>query len=210
MVKIQEKDLVLEVSKRLKTALSKAYPDKRILMTRGKDAYPSLKERTEQANSVTLKDNEAIIYISIHANKAFNRSARGYEIWYLDPGTRRDDLLDPSKYADSADILPILNDMLQEEFTTESIMIGKSILKGLGEVFGSSVPSRGLKAGGWEVVRSSRMPAVLVELGFLSNNEDVKLMSSETGLQKFAEALYKGIVEFIGTFERSGGFTTVQ
>jgi N-acetylmuramoyl-L-alanine amidase len=72
------------------------------------------------------------------------------------------------------------------------------------------MPSRGLKAGGWEVVKGSRMPAVLVELGFLSNGDDVKLMTAEEGLQKYAEALYKGIAEFIGTFERSGGFTIVQ
>ena len=209
LTKVQEKDVVLEVSKRLSAILKSAFPDKRILMTRDKDVYPTLKERTLQANSVPIRDNEAIIYISIHANKAFNKNARGYEVWYLDPDTRRN-LLDPAKYSDSSDILPILNDMLQEEFTTESILIGKSILRTLGEVFGPSVPSRGLKAGGWEVVKGSRMPAVLVELGFLSNGDDVGQMTTEEGLQKYTEALYKGITEFIGTFERSGGFTAVQ
>jgi N-acetylmuramoyl-L-alanine amidase len=100
--------------------------------------------------------------------------------------------------------------MLQEEFTTESILMGKAILKSLGESLGPSVPSRGLKAHDWYVVRNSRMPAVLVELGFVSNKDDVQLMTSENGLQKLTEALYKGIAEFIGAFERSGGFTAVR
>ena len=207
--KAVEKDIVLEVSKRLCDVLKKAWPGKRILMTRDGDTFPSLAERTTIANSVPLRDNEAIIYISIHANKAFNHNTRGYEVWYL-PSDFRRELLDPSKYADSADILPILNDMLQEEFTTESILMGNSILKAFGETLGQSVPNRGLKAQDWYVVRNSRMPAVLVELGFLDNKDDIALMTTENGLQKFTEALYKGIAEFIGVFERSGGFTAVR
>ncbi|MDR0315799.1 MAG: N-acetylmuramoyl-L-alanine amidase [Treponema sp.] len=204
-----EKEIVLEVSKRLKTVLERAYPDKRILMTRNDDTYPSLADRTVLANSVSLMESEAIIYISIHANSSFNARARGYEVWYLDPNHRRD-VLDRSKYAESADVLSILNDMLQEEYTRESIMIAESILKAIGETLGNSVPSRGIKPGGWEVVRNSRMPAVLVELGFVSNSEDVQLMTTEDGLRKFTEALYKGINDFVGVFERSGGFTVAQ
>ena len=204
-----EKNITLDVSKRLKTALSQAYPGKRILMTRDSDTFPRLEERTAIANSVPLRENEAIIYISVHANKAFNRTARGYEVWYLNPDFRRN-VLDNSKFSDSAEILPILNDMLQEEYTTESILIAQSILRSFGEVLGPSVPSRGLKAGEWMVVKNTRMPAVLVELGFLDNRDDVILMTSEDGLKKLTEALYKGIAGFITAFERSGGFTAVR
>jgi len=52
------------------------------------------------------------------------------------------------------------------------------------------------------VVRNSRMPAVLVELGFVSNRQDASLMTSEDGLQKFTSSLYNGITNFIGIFER--------
>jgi N-acetylmuramoyl-L-alanine amidase len=208
--KAVEKGITLDVSQRLKGVLARAYPDKRILMTRDRDTFPSLAERTTIANSVPLKDNEAIVYISIHANKAIrNANTRGYEVWYL-PSDFRRNLLAPAKYPDSADLLPILNDMLQEEFTTESILMGKAILRAFGEILGPSVPSRGLKAKDWYVVRNSRMPAVLVELGFLDNKDDVLLMTSESGLQKLTEALYKGMAEFIGAFERSGGFTAVR
>ena len=207
--KIYEKDVVLAVSKQLSDLLVKAFPGKRILLTRDRDIFPSLGDRTDLANAVPLKDNEAIIFVSVHANASLNKNARGYEVWYLPPDFRRE-LLDPMKYADSADVLPILNDMLQEEYTTESILMGKSILNAFSETLGKAVPNRGLKAQDWYVVRNSRMPAVLVELGFVSNREDVQLMTSENGLQKYAEALYKGVAEFIGVFERSGGFTAVR
>jgi N-acetylmuramoyl-L-alanine amidase len=99
--------------------------------------------------------------------------------------------------------------MLEEEFTTESIILAQSILGSLGQALGASVPSRGLKKEEWFVVRNSRMPAVLVELGFVSNPQDAVLRTSEEGLRKVTDALYKGIIEFVGVFERSGGFTAV-
>jgi N-acetylmuramoyl-L-alanine amidase len=208
-VRVVEKDITLNASKQLKTLLSRAYPDKRVLMTRESDVYYTLEERTSMANSVPLKANEAIIYISIHANYVFNPNTRGYEVWYLSPNYRRT-VLDRSKYPDSNGVIPILNAMLEEEFTTESVMIAQSILKSFEQTLGSSIPSRGLKAEEWFVVRNSRMPAVLVELGFVSNSADARLMTSEEGLQKLTEALYKGITDFVTVFERSGGFTAVQ
>ena len=100
--------------------------------------------------------------------------------------------------------------MLEEEITTESILLANSILKRLGETLGKSMPSRGLKAEEWFVVRNARMPSVLVELGFVSNEADALLMNDEAYLKKLSDALYKGISDFIAFFERSGGFTTIQ
>jgi N-acetylmuramoyl-L-alanine amidase len=206
-VKAVEKDIVLEVSKRLKERLAQIYPQKRLLMTRDRDVFYSLEERVAIANSVPLVENEAIIYISIHANYVFNPAVRGYEVWYLSPDFRRN-VLDKSRYSgDSADILAIRNAMMEEEFTTESVMLAQSLLRSLAQNLGNSVPSRGLKAEEWFVVRNSRMPAVLVELGFVSNPQDALLMTSEDGLRKLTDALYNGIVDFIGVFERTGGFT---
>ncbi|MCL2879311.1 MAG: N-acetylmuramoyl-L-alanine amidase, partial [Treponema sp.] len=122
----------------------------------------------------------------------------------------RRNVLGSEKLDDLDNILPILNDLLQEEYTTESILIGQSILRSLGETLGPSVPSRGLKAGEWMVVKNARMPAVLVELGFLDNRDDVLLMTTEDGLRKLTDALYKGISAFVTAFERSGGFTAVR
>ena len=198
---IYEKDIVLRVGLALRDQLIQTYPDKRIIMTRDTDIYRSLEQRSDMANAVTVRDNEAIIFISIHSNWGANPNARGYEVWHITSGYRRS-LLDTSRHNYSSDISAILNAMLEEEYTTESILLADSLLVGLGQTFGNSLPSRGRKANDWFVVRNSRMPAVLVELGFVSNRQDADLMTSEDGLQKFTRSLYNGITNFIGIFER--------
>jgi N-acetylmuramoyl-L-alanine amidase len=200
-----EKDITLTVSKSLAALLRSAYPEKQVLLTRTGDTYPTLEERVNIANTVALKDNEAIIYISIHANASLSAGARGYEVWYLPPETRRE-LIDREKYAESVDVIPILNAMLEEEFTSESTRIGRFILNRFQESLGSRIPSRGLKAENWYVVRNARMPAVLVELGFVSNIDDAKLMADTSYLKLYSEALYKGIADFVVEFEQSGGY----
>ncbi|MDR2618588.1 MAG: N-acetylmuramoyl-L-alanine amidase [Treponema sp.] len=204
-----EKDITLKVSGLLHSRLAAAFPDKRVLMTREGDTYPTLEDRVALANAVPLRDNEAVIYISIHANASFNKHARGYEVWYLSPGYRRE-VIDPARYADSREVIPILNSMMEEEFTTESILMAQSILESFREVLGSTMPSRGLKEEEWFVVRNARMPSVLVELGFVTNEADARLMNDNGYLKNLSDALYKGITDFIALFERSGGFTAVQ
>jgi len=198
---IYEKDIVLKVGLALRSQLIQTYPGKRILMTRDTDVYRTLEQRSDMANAVDVKDNEAVIFISIHANWGANQNARGYEVWHITSGYRRS-LLDSSRHSYSSDISAILNAMLEEEYTTESILLADSLLVGLGQTFGDSLPSRGRKANDWFVVRNSRMPAVLVELGFVSNRQDAVLMTGEEGLQKFTRSLYNGITNFIGIFER--------
>ncbi|MDR0444510.1 MAG: N-acetylmuramoyl-L-alanine amidase [Treponema sp.] len=200
-MQVAEKDIVLKVAKNLKSLLSAAYPDKRILMTRETDVFISLEQRADMANAVTIKDNEAVIFISIHANWAGNPNARGYEVWHINSNYRRT-LLDPSKYDYSEDIMMILNAMEEESTLTESIILADSLLQGLGQALGKSVPSRGRKANDWFVVKNSRMPAVLVELGFVSNPQDAVIMTGGEGLQKLTESLYKGIESYINIFER--------
>jgi N-acetylmuramoyl-L-alanine amidase len=119
-------------------------------------------------------------------------------------------VIDREKYADSAEVIPILNAMLEEEFTTESIMIAQSILRRIDESLGSLIPSRGIKAEEWFVVRNVRMPSVLVELGFVSNEADALLMTDDAYLRNLAESLYKGIADFVTAFEGTGGFTVIQ
>ncbi|MDR2942521.1 MAG: N-acetylmuramoyl-L-alanine amidase [Treponema sp.] len=199
-VQVSEKDIVLKSGQLLRDMLNQTYPDKKVLMTRDTDIYLTLDQRAEIANAVSVKDNEAVIFISIHANWSANANARGYEVWHITSNYRRS-LLDTSKHNYSPDISVILNAMMEEEFTTESIILANSILSGLGKELGGSVPSRGRKANDWFVVRNSRMPAVLVELGFVSNKNDALLMTDDEGLQKLTGALYNGIKNFIGIFE---------
>ena len=214
VLKSVEKDITLKVSRQLHALLLSAFPDKKLLLTRTGDTNPSKDARVNLANSVPLAPNEAAIYISVHANSSFTRSARGFEVWYLNPSYRRE-VIDKSQYTESPielrqEVLPILNSMMEEELTTESILLANYILKRMGEAVGDKLPSRGLKAEEWFVVRNARMPSVLVELGFVSNESDALLMSDDAYLKRLSEALYKGIADFVSFFEKSGGFTTLQ
>jgi N-acetylmuramoyl-L-alanine amidase len=206
-VEIREKDIVLEVAKDVYARLSAKYPDKKILLTRSGDTYPSLEDRVEMANSVKLGAHEAILYLSIHANSAFNKSSDGFEVWYLTPDYRRTVI---DKTEESKEILPILNSMMEEEFTTESILIAKSIGDGLDLQIGKQSPNRGIKEEEWFVVRNARMPSVLVELGFVSNPSEAKLLADSDYLQKCAAGIYNGLSGFILQFEGSRGFTSAQ
>jgi N-acetylmuramoyl-L-alanine amidase len=208
-VKLVEKDIVLKVSKDLNSRLRSAFPDKQIIMTRSGDTFPSLEDRVVNAHSVELKENEAIVFVSVHANASFNKEARGYEVWYLSPEYRRT-VIDKENFDGSSEVLDILNSMMEEEFTTESIMIAQSIMNRFDQYIGAYGPSRGIKAEEWFVVRNARMPSVLAELGFVSNIDDAKLLMDTNYLQKLSDALYNGIVDFVSKFEQSGGFTQIN
>lgn len=207
-VTVQEKDVVLTVAKDLYARLRKQWPEKQILLTRSDDRYISLENRVEIANSVKLGEHEAILYVSIHANAAFNTRSSGFEVWYLSPDYRRT-VIDKSG-AESDEILPILNSMMEEEFTTESILIAKSISDGLEAQIGKDSPNRGLKEEAWFVVRNAKMPSVLVELGFVTNKKEAAFLADPWYLKKCASGIYNGLVSFVTHFEQSRGFTATQ
>jgi N-acetylmuramoyl-L-alanine amidase len=209
LTKLMEKNITLKVSRQIHAQLTAAYPDKRILITREGDTNPTKDARVAMANSAPLAANEVAIYISVHVNSSLNRTARGYEVWYLSPNYRRE-LIDRSRYEDSKEVVNIFNDMLEEEVTTESIMISNFILKRLDENVGNALPSRGLKTGDYFVIKNAKCPSVLVEMGFLSNETDAMQMNDDRHLMKVSDALYKGISDFVSFFERSGGFTALR
>jgi N-acetylmuramoyl-L-alanine amidase len=204
-VRVVEKDVSFTVSKRIFEKLRTKYPDRTIMLSRTGDTYPTLEERVDKANSIDLGPREAIIYISIHANASFNKNASGFEVWYLNPDYRRP-VVDPKKNPGvDPTVLPILNVMMEEEFTTESILLAQRISSKLGDSVGSVSKNRGVKAEEWFVVRNAKMPSVLVEVGFVTDAEEAALLSNPAHLSKIADAVYNGVVDFIDHFENRGG-----
>ena len=208
-VTIREKDITLKVCKMLYERLKIAYPDKKIIMTRDTDKFLSLVERTDIANAVQVDSDEATLYISVHVNSSLNKNASGYEVWYLSPGYRRT-VIDESVAEGDETLLPILNSMLEEEYTKESIMIAEFIMDGMQAQIGTQSKARGIKEEEWFVVKNSNMPAVLIELGFLSNYNEAVLLNSDKYLKKATLGIYNGIAAFITHFERSRGFTSTK
>ena len=146
--------------------------------------------------------------MSVHVNSNFDESASGYEVWYLSPGYRRQ-VID-SKTTDDKSLSTILNSMMEEEYTTESILIAKFILEGIGAQVGNLSKARGIKAEEWFVVRNTKMPSVLIETGFLSNKKEAALLLDDKYLQKLSFGIYNGLQAFVTHFERSRGFTGIK
>ncbi len=209
-VTLQEKDIALYVAKELHAQLSRMYPDKKVLLTRDDDTFLKLEERTDLANEVKLGEHEAILNISIHVNSALNKSATGFEVWYLSPGYRRTLIDEEDAKNVEGEVASIINLMLEEEFTTESILIARYIHDGMDAQIGHLSPSRGLKEEEWFVVRNAKMPSVLVELGFISNTGEATLLNDEGYLNKLVLGIYNGTTAFVTHFEESRGFTGAQ
>lgn len=200
---VYEKNIALNVSLDLYNRLRKTYPEKKILMTRSGDYYPTLPERVKKANSIKVKDNESVLYISIHANGSLNNRAQGFEVWYLPPEYRRKVI---EKTDETKEIHTILNSMLEEEYTMESILMSKYVLEGLDKQIGNVSRNRGIKEEEYVVVKGVNMPSILIELGFVTNKEEAKRLCNPAYLNKCTTGIYNGLVDFIYQFESSKGF----
>jgi len=200
---VYEKNIALTVSLDLYNRLRKTYPDKKIMLTRNGDYYPTLPERVKKANSIKVKDNESVLYISIHANASLNNRAQGFEVWYLPPEYRRNVI---EKTDETKEIHTILNSMLEEEYTMESILMSKYVLEGLDKQIGYVSRNRGIKEEEYIVVKGVNMPSILVELGFVTNKEEAKRLCDPSYLNKCTTGIYNGLTSFIYQFESSKGF----
>ncbi len=203
---LEEKNLVLKIGLDVYHELQRKYPHKKIVITRKTDVYLSLEQRTQIANSIHLKPNEAKIFISIHANASFDHQAHGFEVWYLPPSYKRTVVNPKTIGTDSKALLPILNNMREQEYETESIMLGKDVLSGIHGAVGSAEVDRGLKSNDWFVVRNSKMPAVLIETGFVSNAAEAARLRTAAYQQKLANGIVAGISKFVTFFDSKSGF----
>lgn len=200
-IPLAEKDIALEISLRLAEELKKHYPDKKILLTRSRDVYPTLEERVALANGVELGAREGMIYISIHVNASLSTRAEGYEVWYL-PRDYRRHLLDKQKSGSSSeDINTIVNTLWEEEFTHESVRLADMILNSFEQLLGSDIPNRGRREESWFVVRNAKMASVLVEVGFLTNRYEASRLRRPEYLSRISRGIYNGIRDFVNYFE---------
>jgi N-acetylmuramoyl-L-alanine amidase len=203
-VALKEKDVTLAVATRLADELKATFTDRQVLLSRSDDTFVSLEDRSAVANALLDKIPDTVLYVSIHANSSPNKKASGYEVWYLPPEYPRT-LLDAKTVGkDNLDILPILNSMFEEEISLETTLLAQEIRAGLTSRLGDKTVDRGLFQNEWAVLRNSRMPAVLVEVGFVSNPEEAARLSDEAYLHEVAAGLYSGILSFISRFEREG------
>jgi len=203
-VTLKEKDVNLSVGTELARLIRAGFPDKEVVLTRTDDTFVSLEDRVVIANSLLEKTTDTILYVSIHTNTSpFNRASSGFEVWCLPPSYERTLVDEKSAGRENLDILPILNSMREEDVSLESTVLAQNILSGLQSQLGDRSGNRGLRQNDWYVVRNARMPAVLVEVGFLSNAEEAGRLADSSYLNDVAQGMYSGVKAFIQGFERS-------
>ena len=198
---IKEKDINLNIAKALEKLIAQRM-GARVILTRRDDKFVPLDERTAIAN-----ENNGDMFISIHANASYRKGADGVETYFLSINASDDDAKRVAAFentissvgrettnADSDDLKMILMDMVQTEFLNESSHLAEAIQENLCNIL--KVGNRGIKQAPFIVLAGTAMPAVLVEVGFISNaNEEKRLAQKETQ-EVIAEAIFKGIAGF--------------
>jgi len=202
-VYVKEKNIVLDVSLRLAEMLRNKYPEKKIMLTREDDSFPSLEDRVVMANNIEVGPKEGIIFIAVHVNAALNPYAEGYEVWHLPENYRRQ-VISSSEYDGEESVLPVVNSILEEQYSMDSVRLAQNILDNMEIELTDSVPNRGLREESWYVVRNAKMAAVLVELGYITNKNEALRMMQTNYLKKLTNGLYNGVNDFIDYFEEKG------
>lgn len=189
---ILEKEINLDIAQRLATLLRLERPDLSVLLTRENDRYLSLDERSAFAYQQPLNGGGAL-FVSIHVNSAANSSARGFEVL-----TKRQDkqivLLDAKTPKENIALFAshppaTLNRLLNNR----NLIVASTFAQALGERLVTTA-NRGVKEQDLWVLNQCRMPAVLVEVGFLTNEAEARRLMSSEYRQLLANALCDAII----------------
>jgi N-acetylmuramoyl-L-alanine amidase len=199
---IKEKDINLEIAKKLKKLISEK-TNTVVLLTRADDTFIPLDQRTAIANK-----NGADLFISIHANASYRKGASGVETYFLSFEAQDEDAKRAADFENAVvsignkkqddknidDLTTILLDMAQTEFLNESSHLAEIIQENLSRILKGE--NRGIKQAPFIVLAGAAMPAVLVEIGFISNAKDEKRLTSQQIQEAIAGAIFKSIVKF--------------
>lgn len=202
-----EKAVVLQISRELASILG-SDPRFEVRLTRDADRLVPLKERTRLANHWRdeLGDHHGALFLSIHLNAHAERSVRGLETYFLSEALTEDarrvaafenssQRFEEQAHADDA-LGFILNDLRQNHYLRESSLGAALFQRQLVRTYRG--PDRGVKQARFVVLDGAFMPAILVELGFLSNPEDEALLTSGAQQRRLAEGLADAVRDFFG------------
>ena len=201
---LQEKDVTLDLARRLKRELDRGSTD--VVLTRDDDRLVGLDERSAIANH-----NRADLFLSIHLNASVRRNAAGAETYYLatnatddeartlaalenDAAGARADATANGKAAASAIDL-VLWDLAQNQFLAESSQLAESVQRRLNQLAGTR--DRGVRQAPFRVLMGATMPAILVEVGFISSPDEEQKLRGGDYRDQIARALGSAITEYL-------------
>ena len=197
---LEEKDLVLDVSKRLGKLLATRLGAV-VVYTRGDDTFIPLENRTALAN-----EEAADLFVSVHANSSRDPDARGVETYYLNFTSSPEALeVAARENAVSDKSIHELQDLVKtialkekiDESREFAMDVEKSLHSGLAAK-NSGLRDRGVKKAPFIVLIGANMPSILAEISFLSNPGDEHRLETSAYRQRIAESLYRGIAKYVG------------
>lgn len=216
--RVNEKTINLAVALKVGELIKKGHPDVRVLYTRSTDKYIPLIDRANFANR-----NKADLFISIHANAVkrgssvqgtetftlgLDRTAENMEVVKRENAVilLEDNYLEKYEGFDpnSAESY-IIFEFIQNKHMEQSVGFASSIQKGFKS---KRRIDRGVKQGGLLVLKQTSMPGVLVELGFMSNREEERYMSSASGQNELAGCIYDAFTNYKNSIDRKQGRST--
>ncbi len=201
-----EKDVALSVGLRVGRRLAER--GFQVVYTRGADEFVSLADRTRIANRA-----RGDLLLSIHVNSARSRKAEGPETYFLSVEASDDEAMQvamtenrvfrqEAATPDSGDIVgAILGDLIRTEYLRGSSEVARSIQRNLALV----APGRGVKQAPFVVLMGVNMPAVLVELGFLSHPDEEARLGQRGHQRAIADAIASAVVQYRDPREERDG-----
>jgi N-acetylmuramoyl-L-alanine amidase len=200
---LQEKELVLDVTRRVAKLVEASLPGLKVLLSRKGDYFVPLRERTSFANR-----ERADLFVSIHANAHREAASEGVETYFLsseatDNAARQVaaaensvvQLEKPVFKGSRADaVKAILWDLAQSEFQQESSRLAEVVQDSMTESL--RIPNRGVKQAGFYVLGGAAMPAVLIEIGFVTNPKEERRLKDTKYRDEIARAIAAGIGDY--------------
>jgi N-acetylmuramoyl-L-alanine amidase len=194
---LAEKDVALDVGRRLRARVLSDLPDAQVIMTRDTDRAVSLSERTAIANH-----NRADLFVSIHANASRRGGARGAETYFLSYQATDDEARAVAAIENNAMRLEegvqkdsrlemILWDLAQSAFLKESSVLAEIIQDNLNDTL--DIANRGIKQAPFSVLMGATMPAVLIEIAFISNADEERRLRDPAFKDRLAAAIHDSI-----------------
>jgi len=195
-----EKELNLDISKRLKKILETRY-GYQVILTRHDDTFIPLEERGEIANK-----KNADLFVSIHVNAAKRRSAHGIETYYL--GVANSEQAQETATRENGELVHSVKDnqvqqILASMISTTKINASAVLASHVQERLHSSVKKKysevkdlGVKEGPFFVLHDTNMPSILVEVGFITNSLEERRLKRSDYLELLASAIAQGVHEF--------------
>lgn len=205
---LQEKDIALNVALQVGEYIKENIPDMEVIYTRKDDTFLDLDER-----GLIATHAKADLFLSIHVNAARNSRAYGSEVFFLGMH-RSESALDIMKRENS--VVNLEENSSQQELSEDELLIYELANAGniaISERIAAMMEnqfrnraqrrSRGVKQAGFMVLWHASTPAILVELGFLSNPTEGRYLNSEYGQTIMASAIFRAIRDFKLEYDRS-------